>query len=118
MGYAAYKTIEFTELQCGSCGCWFAMDSHLYKKKSDEKAGFHCPNGCRRVFVGETEEDKLKRQLEHEKKRREWAECEVKAKERKLKRLVNRAKNGVCPCCNRSFVDLARHMKSKHPDIK
>jgi hypothetical protein len=22
---------------------------------------------------------------------------------------------GVCPCCNRTFQQLARHMKAKHP---
>lgn len=27
-----------------------------------------------------------------------------------------RTANGVCPCCKRSFVQLARHMKSQHPD--
>jgi hypothetical protein len=25
-----------------------------------------------------------------------------------------RVGNGVCPCCNRTFEDLARHMKVKH----
>lgn len=27
-----------------------------------------------------------------------------------------RSAAGVCPCCNRSFVQLARHMKAKHPE--
>lgn len=31
-------------------------------------------------------------------------------------RLKNRAKAGVCPCCNRTFQNLARHMASQHPD--
>jgi len=26
-----------------------------------------------------------------------------------------RVKNGVCPCCKRSFACLAAHMKTKHP---
>ena len=25
---------------------------------------------------------------------------------------------GACPCCNRTFQQLARHMKSKHPDYE
>lgn len=33
-------------------------------------------------------------------------------------RLKNRAAHGVCPCCNRTFQQLARHMSAKHPDFK
>jgi DNA repair exonuclease SbcCD ATPase subunit len=32
-------------------------------------------------------------------------------------RIKNRASNGVCPCCNRTFQNLARHMHTKHPDF-
>lgn len=35
---------------------------------------------------------------------------------REAERLRRRTAAGVCPCCNRSFVQLARHMKTKHPD--
>lgn len=31
-------------------------------------------------------------------------------------RTRNRIANGVCPCCDRSFTNLQRHMASKHPD--
>lgn len=30
-------------------------------------------------------------------------------------RLKNRIAAGVCPCCQRTFQNLARHMKCKHP---
>lgn len=30
-------------------------------------------------------------------------------------RLRKRASAGVCPCCNRTFSQLARHMQTKHP---
>lgn len=29
---------------------------------------------------------------------------------------LRRIAAGVCPCCRRSFTDLARHMSSQHPD--
>lgn len=32
-------------------------------------------------------------------------------------RIKNRVKHGVCPCCQRTFRQLAAHMKSKHPDF-
>ena len=32
-------------------------------------------------------------------------------------RMKNRIAAGVCPCCNRTFQNLARHMGNKHPDF-
>ena len=31
-------------------------------------------------------------------------------------RIKKRVANGVCPCCNRTFKDLAAHMSTQHPD--
>lgn len=33
------------------------------------------------------------------------------------KRVVKRAAVGVCPCCTRTVHQLARHMKTKHPEF-
>lgn len=32
--------------------------------------------------------------------------------------MKNRVANGVCPCCNRHFENLERHMKGQHPDFQ
>lgn len=37
----------------------------------------------------------------------------VKGEVTKLKK---RIANGVCPCCKRSFCNLAAHMKTQHPE--
>lgn len=34
-----------------------------------------------------------------------------------LAKVKKRVAHGVCPCCNRSFTDLRRHMESKHPEF-
>jgi hypothetical protein len=34
-----------------------------------------------------------------------------------LTKARNRAKAGLCPCCNRHFTNVERHVKSKHPDF-
>jgi hypothetical protein len=34
------------------------------------------------------------------------------------KRQLERVASGVCPCCNRSFVNLRRHMKTQHPEFE
>lgn len=36
----------------------------------------------------------------------------------KLTKTRKRAQAGVCPCCKRSFVQLARHVRSQHPDFE
>lgn len=33
-------------------------------------------------------------------------------------RIKRRVSAGVCPCCNRTFQCLARHMATKHPDYQ
>lgn len=50
--------------------------------------------------------------------RREQLERDQKqAAEAERDRIKKRTlKNGVCPCCRRSFASLARHMKHKHPE--
>lgn len=40
-----------------------------------------------------------------------------KKAERAPKQAQTRIGAGICPCCNRTFSQLARHMQSKHPDV-
>lgn len=37
---------------------------------------------------------------------------------RKALEIKKRVGNGVCPCCNRTFENLSRHMSCKHPEYK
>lgn len=129
-------TQTFTETlvveHCCTCGVAFGLSKDTYNKRLDDHKGFYCPNGHSQYYLGKSEEDKLRDQLKEKEN-----EIEFKAKRihslhntlteknnsiRALKgaktRLLNRVKNGVCPCCNRSFADLRRHMATKHPDHK
>ena len=49
---------------------------------------------------------------------REEAEASLQATKGVVTRLKKRAIAGVCPCCNRTFQQLAAHMAHKHPDYK
>jgi hypothetical protein len=40
----------------------------------------------------------------------------VTRKKNEAKKLRERARAGVCPCCHRTFKQLAAHMANKHPD--
>lgn len=125
--------IKFTTLECGGCGIIFALTAKHYQELHDNNGSFFCPNGCNRMFVGETEAEKIKRleaQLASQKEAAEWYEGAYKRSSRDLTdtknslrahkaahtKTKNRIKKGICPCCNRQFVNLQRHMETQHPD--
>ena len=126
MGEAAKFSI-FATLEsmgpCWKCGISFAAPANYVKSRREDKGEFFCPNGHRAVY-GKSVADELRAELEEEKRKREWAERGRDTARRaeaiaggKLKALKERVKNGVCPCCKRSFENLARHMKTKHPEF-
>ncbi len=123
---------ELTMLTCPSCGGTFAISSVYYdeaRKEGSFKQCWTCPYCKTSRGFGESIHEKEKKQLEEKiaalTSAKQYAEQEaeyfrksrdgikgVLAKERK------RVGNGVCPCCNRSFKNLMRHMAQKHPDHK
>jgi hypothetical protein len=58
-------------------------------------------------------DDEIKWQREH----RLGAERRVIAAKGQITKLKKRAKAGTCPCCKRTFHNMAEHMKTKHPDF-
>lgn len=103
-------TIEFTEINCGGCGVVYFIPDYLYKSLRETHKGFHCPNGCIRVFNVKSEAEKLKDQLTIERAAHDQTKADLHSKAKQLKRVAC----GVCPCCNRTFKNLARHMATKH----
>jgi hypothetical protein len=113
---------------CGECGIRWAMPPRFVEGRRNDGKTFYCPNGHARVFR-ESEADKLRRERDHlkqqlverddrinrERECREAAERRASAARGQVARLKNRAAAGVCPCCNRTFSQLARHMADKHP---
>ena len=80
-----------------------------------------CPNGHTQRFVGTTDAV-LRREAEARVQRAEATASHERdqrlAAQRELRRTRQRAKAGTCPCCNRSFVQLARHIKTKAPRLR
>lgn len=119
---------ELKVMQCGTCGVWHAFPQQVYDTYRKEGGYWFCPNGHQRGWDKQPdpvkqENERLKRELDAEKKRKEWAEQEARnavAREMeakaKAKRLGKRIANGVCPCCTRSFINLRRHIATKHPE--
>jgi hypothetical protein len=121
---------------CARCGVLFAMEEAFQKERLADKANFCCPEGHLQSYQGKSEAAKLREQLEEERRKRQRAEqavareadwrreAEDRAKHERHRangykghatRITKRAKAGVCPCCNRTFQQLARHMATQHP---
>lgn len=135
-------TIQRTEKliteTCCSCGILFAMPVSFHNERYADKRVFYCPNGHHQSYTGKSETEKLKAALDEERRARQRAEQNIaywsdEAKEQRERadkernrangykghatRMTKRAKAGVCPCCNRTFQQLARHMASQHPEF-
>jgi hypothetical protein len=107
--------IETVEMECGECGVMFWVTNSFYQERRKRNIGWTCPNGHNRIFK-ESDVDILKRQIKEEQSKLASAQFELMVASKKIKRIEKRVKNGSCPCCKRSFVQLERHMKTKHPD--
>ena len=123
---AVQHEVILQQLECGTCGVVFAIPQEMYNTARRSGGWWHCPNGHCRGWEKGAEHTKIKeleRELAAESARKndalrranEAAEAERKAQQ-EMKRMKKRAAAGVCPCCNRTFQQLARHMKAKHPD--
>jgi hypothetical protein len=122
MALPFYASIALTEIVCGQCGIKFAVPEDWRAAKQETGDGWYCPNGHCRAYT-ESDAAKYRRLLKEEKDRHvktlsrlnETAIAEQKVT-KELNRVKKRVHAGVCPCCNRTFQQLARHMKTKHPE--
>lgn len=121
MGYALPITVEMSDMTCGKCGIAFAVPETWRQEKQKNGGSWYCPNGCCRAYR-ESDTDKLKKRLAEERERHERTIArlnEAQASEartaKKLKLQQKRHAAGTCPCCKRTFQQLARHMVTKHP---
>lgn len=117
-------SIDLVTITCcrNGCGVVFAVPSDFEGFRRKDHQLFYCPNGHDQHFPGETREEKACKELARERANHDQTKAALRDKEAKLiakdketSRLKKRVKNGVCPCCKRSFVNLASHMKTEHP---
>lgn len=114
--------LTLVSVRCCNCGVVFAMPDYMQSRLKEKGGTFYCPNGHSQHYC-KSDNDVLKEKLQREKSARERSEAEAQEwcdkfqSERKDKeKLKTRIKNGVCPCCRRNFVNVNRHMKTKHPE--
>jgi len=107
------------------CGIALAIPSNLNRVMHDEGHSAYCPLGHKFLY-GDSYKEKLaakERELEAERKRVKATRDLLHAEERshsatkgQLTKVKKRVQAGVCPHCNRTFQNLARHMCTKHPE--
>jgi hypothetical protein len=126
-------TIQFTdELIVVTCWCGInhAVPTNLRDfQLRQHRDGKHvptiwCPLGHEHAPAGEGEAARLRKQLEQRDRRltalradKDQVEASLRATKGALTKAKNRARNGVCPECNRHFANVERHVKSKHPEM-
>jgi hypothetical protein len=116
-----------TTLTCYKCGVLFAMPKELNDEalRRTHEREFYCPNGHGQHYLGKSDREKLQEERERNerlrsdlttvRKERDHHWIERKKTSTRLLHLKERVKHGVCPCCHRTFKQLARHMELKHP---
>lgn len=128
--------IKYETTPCIDCGIEIVISSQRMRDLRNTSEEFWCLNGHRQWFSGQSDAERIRRdlqaKLDQSERERVWAENRQKEnylRAEKLKksrdalkghlgRVKNRIAAGVCPCCNRSFANLARHMKTKHKRFK
>ncbi len=123
MSIVVNSTYELVD--CPNCGMSFAITEEFENRRRDDGHSFYCPHG-HSMSYGDTTQKQLQREreksarltarLDQVKADRDAAERSRSALKGQVTKIRNRVANGVCPCCNRTFPDLAAHMKTKHPD--
>lgn len=123
------STLETTTtlevIECGVCHITFAMPKWMYRDRLSDKGWFWCPSGHQVRYMGERDSDKVQRlagQLDQARTaandlraRLDYQQRATKANATRLRKIKARVAHGVCPCCNRTFQNLQRHMETKHP---
>ena len=118
---------DFKHMDCGECGIEFYVPDSFYKERRERKLGWTCPNGHSRIF-SETESEKLRRErdravqqnarLADELREAAEAKAEIERRAARTERnLKRRLAAGSCPCCRRTFGNMAQHMRKQHPDF-
>lgn len=121
-------TVTIEPITCGSCGVWFGLESSMLRSRRQDGDWFWCPRG-HQIHYSDFENARLKRELEEQKRYKKWADERAESAQRErdhqkaraavyrghLTRVRRRVGNGVCPCCQRTFKQLAAHMERQHP---
>lgn len=115
-------TVKLVTEECCACGILFAMPQQVNERLRTKGGTFYCPNGHLQVYT-EPDIEVLKRKLRAAESRATNLEYSLNgalddlgAKKKELRSVKRRVNAGVCPYCRRHFINLERHVHTKHPE--
>lgn len=118
--------ITFNVLTCcrEGCGIQFAVPAWWEGKRREDHSSWYCPNGHSQYFPGKSDLERARDRAQRaENNASFWRDQELAARrsaaaQKAAKtRLKNRIAKGVCPCCNRHFANVQRHIANQHPEF-
>lgn len=121
-----YETcLTVTSAECCQCGHLVFMSTDFATRRHRDHRSWYCLScGQAQGWTGESDIQKLQKELAAERERKMAAldeanrmRAEADEAKRASERLRKRAHAGVCPCCKRSFENVRRHIKTKHPNV-
>ena len=126
MGAVLKLAVDLISVDCGVCSGTYAINARHHQWCQENGKSWHCPY-CNTGwgYEGRGENARLKKELEQERACKQAALERANVSEQNLaqalrarRRLDKRLAAGVCPCCSRTFKQLAAHMTRKHPDYE
>lgn len=113
---------------CPTCGILYGVPVAFANECREDGKRYYCPNG-HSLGWSETEADKQRKRADRAERdaanaiaranrehiRAESMERSRRAVKGQLTKTKKRIAGGACPCCNRTFANLGRHMQSRHP---
>lgn len=119
------KHVDLVVVEC-TCGILYAIPENLHRSAQDHRGPngwqISCPLGHTWHYTGDDLEVRLQKELDRERNwsarltaERDQVQASLNATKGVVTKMRKRASAGVCPCCTRTFQQLARHMAAKHP---
>jgi hypothetical protein len=119
-----------TVIECCVCSIDFGLGKVFIAHRREDHGTFYCPNGHGQSYTGDNAEEQLRKEVERlarqrdlaredrdrQRDRRLTAERQRAAAKGQVTKIKNRVARGVCPCCSRTFENVASHMAGQHPD--
>lgn len=124
---------ELVHVTCPNCQTVHGVEQHIYDaaQQRNEKMSLYCPNGHgwhypkgdSQTTILRRERDRARQALaerddtiEQEREWRKQSERSASAYKGQVTKIKKRVGKGVCPCCNRQFQNVHKHMESQHPE--
>jgi hypothetical protein len=125
------RQTRFEVHECLTCGSLYAVQEAVINQQRKHGGYHHCQNGHSQGWSKtESEDEKIRRERDRLQQKLAQKDDELAEQRRtideerrkaaaargQVTKLHNRAKAGLCSCCNRHFTNLERHMASKHKE--